>query len=71
MPKRIKAKVGPVEAWAWIIRTRGYCGPWVLCHWASASRSDLGGDHKPSPEAKAIRVLITPILHSPRKGKKR
>lgn len=44
--------------WAWAIQEGD--GKWSLCHWAEPSKADLTRHYKPSPEARPIRVYLTP-----------
>ena len=61
--KRTKAKPGrkikPVEMWAWAIKDFRGTG-WVLCKWAEPSSDCLTRlKLKPSPEAKAVKVICS------------
>lgn len=55
-PKAVRAAV-PGRAWAWMIQN--HTGTrWELCLWAEPSRESLERIQRPSPEARAVRVLI-------------
>ena len=49
----------PQIVWTWKIR--GKSGRWILCRFAAATREDLVQCGKPSPEAKPIKVRMTPV----------
>ena len=60
--KRTKAKSGrkiqPVLMWAWAIKDFRGTG-WVLCNWAEPGRDVLLFKGRPSPEAKAVKVICS------------
>jgi len=56
----LERKPAPVKMWAWKIKNLNGDG-WVLCAWAEPSKDVLFMGAKPSPEAKPVRVICSPL----------
>ena len=63
-PNKFEHGVG----WAWAIEHDD--GKWSLCHWAEPSKDRLTSRSKPSPEARAVYVYLTPVRAGLRAAKK-
>lgn len=61
-------KVDPGRAWAWMIQNHSGTR-WELCFWAKPTREALELTERPSPEARAVRVMI--VLHAPKRKKRK
>jgi len=64
----MKKVIRPARAWAWaILGSVHKAGPYELCRWAEPSKEVLLMGQKPSPEAIAVRVELTPVTHKKRR----
>lgn len=54
-------KPKPIYGWTWAIQSHDGAR-WELCWWCRPTRADLLGEERPSPEAKPVRVLMSPVI---------